>query len=378
MTTHQSLIENKPKTPDKASLSRRQVWYILLILAISAIAALPIIKRSSKPSQSPPAIAQQPVLEERTFPVMGTVAQYKLYGDKATVEVAADRVRDTFFKIEQLCNIFNPKSEISRLNQTAAERPFHCSPILWDLLQKSRTAYRLSHGAFDITARPLMLLWGFYRKRGDSLPSQAEIKATLHNVGLNQVVFDDKAHTVKFTHPGISFDLGGIAKGYAVDLAVAAVKKLGIKQGIINLAGNMYCFPVPFPNRKSYRIGIKDPKHKERLCGYVDLLNTSLATSGNYERYVTIKGKRYSHIMDVRDGRPISGMLSVTIITPSACVADYLSTSVFINGVDFARKVCQKIPGTQIFIIAEDHSGKIVRTALGNIWQLPNPQQVNR
>ena len=310
------------------------------------------------------------VIAERTFPVMGTIAQYKLCGEPKLVQQAADKVRDTFFEIEKLCNIFDKNSEISQLNHTAANKPFKCSSLLWAVLMESKSAYKLSHGAFDITARPLMKLWGFYRKRGDSLPTTAELKMALKNIGTNKVIFDEIAHTVKFSQPGISFDLGGIAKGFAVDQAVKAVKKLGINSGIINLAGNMYCFPEPFPQRQAYRIGIKDPLNKKQLCGYIDLLDCSLATSGDYERYVTIKGKRYTHIMDVRTGKPITKMLSVTVITPSACVADYLSTSIFINGKTFAKQICEKIPGTQVLIIQENDNGEPEQIKFGSSWQL--------
>lgn len=354
--------ENTMENANIPILSKKQTAICLVIVAIIGIVWMMIVPHSKTNNSK--------IMVERMFPVMGTIAQYKLYGDKKLVEQGAEQIRDIFFEVEKVCNIFKPNSEISRLNNSAATKPFKCSPLLWDVLMQSKQAYNISGGAFDITARPLMDLWGFYRKRGKSLPSATELTKALKNIGMNKVIFDKSNHTVKFTQSGVNFDLGGIAKGFAVDQAVAAVKKLGIKSGIINLAGNMYCFPVPFPRRKNYRIGIKDPKHKEQLCGYVDLLNSSLATSGNYERYVTINGKRYAHIMDVRTGKPVTKMLSVTVITPSACVADYLSTSIFINGKSFAKQVCKKIPRTQVLIIRENDAGNLEKIKFGTLWKL--------
>lgn len=310
-----------------------------------------------------------PSKAHRNYPVMGTMAELTLYGSKADAEKAADIVQDTFLEVEKVCNIFNPASEISMLNKTAYEKPFKCGKLLWDILMQSKRFHTLSGGAFDITVKPLMELWGFYRKAG-RLPSEKEISETLEKVGLDKVIFDEKLHTVKFTRPGLSFDLGGIAKGYAVDKAAEAVKKLGIKSGIINLAGNMYCFPVPPPGRKTFVIGIRNPLRKEEICGKVDMLGTSISTSGNYERYVVIDGVRYTHIMDLKKGTPVSDILSVTVITPLALDADLLSTSVFINGESFAREICARYPATSILIIRHP-PGKTEGTEIikiGGVW----------
>lgn len=312
---------------------------------------------------------QIPAKTQRTYPIMGTMAELTIYGKKEDAEKAADIVQDTFLEVEKVCSIFDPDSEISMLNKTAYEKPFKCGILLWDVLMHSKRFHTLSGGAFDITVKPLMELWGFYRKAG-KLPSEKEISETLENVGLDKVVFDERFHTVKFTRPGLSFDLGGIAKGYAVDKAAEAVKKLGITSGVINLAGNMYCFPVPPPGKKSFTIGIRNPLRKEEICGKADMLGTSISTSGNYERYVVIDGIRHTHIMDIRKGRPVNDMLSVTVITPLALDADALSTSVFINGESFAREICARYPATSILIIRHP-SGKTDGTEIikiGTTW----------
>ncbi len=340
-------------------LSRRQFLFpAVIILAALIIWSMQNMKKE----------AEQPSTE-RTYPIMGTMAQVTLYGDKKKTEAAADIIHDQLLEVEKICNIFDPESEISKLNKTAYKKPFKCGSLLWSVLTESRKAYDISEGSFDITAKPLMTLWGFYRKRKE-LPSHDEIKQALAKTGLNKVVFDDKERTVKFAVPGLSFDLGGIAKGYAVDYAAKAAREFGIKTGIINLAGNMRCFPVPPRGRKNFTLGIRNPLDKKIICGTIDLLGSSVATSGNYERYVTINKQQHTHIMNVKTGEPIKNMLSVTVVTPLALNADILSTSIFINGPEYARKVCSSIPATHALVIRRnpENPEKIETIKIGKIW----------
>jgi len=282
---------------------------------------------------------------------MGTVAQVKVFEPEPLAGRAVDKVQAVFLEVQDAFNVFDPKSELSRLNASAAAVPFKCSPSLWDMLKQARRAHAVSGGAFDVTVKPLMELWGFHCKRGDSLPDAVEIKAAAALVGLDKVVFDDAAHTVKFPVKGMAFDFGGIAKGYAVDLAADALKALGVKRALVNLGGNMYCFPEPPPGQDAYVIGVRDPLDKDNIRGVVELRDMAVATSGNYERYVTIQGKQYTHIVDPRAGLPVSDMLAVTVLTPRGVDSDYLSTTVFINGPDFARKLLPLYPRTSFLVI---------------------------
>ena len=270
--------------------------------------------------------------------MMGTRAAVAFYGDREEAENAAKAVRETFLRIQGICNLFDPASELSRLNATAAEKPFVCSEELWEVLTAAREAYEFSEGAFDITAKPLMDLWGFYRKRGDSLPSAAEIAEAKKRIGLNWVVFDDAHRSVRFPVPGMSFDLGGIAKGFAVDKAAEAVLALGVRRGIIDLGGNLRVLPEPPPGRTHYRIAIRDPHGGHAVLERkLEMLDQSVATSGDYERFVVIQGRKYAHIMNVATGEPATGMLAVTVVAPSALRADIYSTTAFIRGEAFIR-----------------------------------------
>ena len=338
---------NKCGCSEFKGISKKQYWMTLVIILLCALVWSYLNPGGSGPQST-----------ERKFVIMGTFARTVIYGKPALTEKASNTVREVFIRIEKTCNIFDPESEISRLNATACTKAFKCSPLLWAMFKSSRRAYDISGGTFDVSARPLMLLWGFYRKRGDTLPTTQEIRDAESKVGLNKAVFDDKNHTVKFTVPGMSIDFGGIAKGIAVQIAAEEIKSLGVKQGVIDLGGNMYCLGSPPAPKEFYVIGIRNPLEKNKACAKLLLCDQAVATSGNYERYRTIKGHHYTHIMNPKTGKPVEDMLSVTVVTPKAGDADVISTSVFINGVGFAKQICREKPDTGIFIIRRNPKDK--------------------
>jgi thiamine biosynthesis lipoprotein len=352
-------------------ISRNQLLISLLIIIVVGFVFMFIYEKISlqKPPTSPVSEAAVQITSvERVYPVMGTMATVKIYGPDEIADKAADKVQDVFQDVQDICNIFDPKSEIARLNASAADKPFRCTRMLWDLLQIARRAYEISDHSFDITVKPLMDVWGFYRSR-EMMPSEPEIKNAMKLVGLDKVIFNDKAHTVKFPVKGMAFDLGGIAKGFAVDMASEAVKNMGINSGAINLGGNIYCLPVPPPARSAYSIAVRNPMRKNEICGAVEVKDQALSTSGNYERYVMIGDKQYTHIIDAKKGVPVADMLAVTVITPKAVDADYLSTSIFINGLEFAEKIRKNYSRTSFLIIrrsAEASTPEIIK--IGSVW----------
>ena len=290
---------------------------------------------------------------EKTRLVMGNVPCTVVL-QAANAELAEKAASAAFSAVERVdnaCDDFNPESELSRLNATAYARPFKCSPLLWDIITKCRRYHEISGGAFDITISPLMSLWGFRRKRGE-LPGEDETKRALESVGFDKLRFDSENKTVAFTVSGMKLDLGGMAKGYAVDLAAEAVLALGVRSGIINLAGNARCLPEPFPGKTKYRVGVENPFDKTSIVDILDVLDASVATSGDYERFVILDGKRYSHIIDPRTGHPASGEHSATVLTPSASDADALSTTVFVNGPEFAREFNNEHPETKFVFVS--------------------------
>ena len=240
-------------------------------------------------------------------------------------------------------------SVMSVMSVAAADEPFACGELLWDVLAQARAFWRDSGGVFDVTIDPLMKLWGFHSKR-ETLPSEAEIAEAKRLTGLDKVVFDDETRTVKFTVPGMSINLGGIAKGYALDRAADAVRKLGVKTGWIEIGGNILALPKKSGGGK-YAAGIRNPFRKDDLLGRTALSDAAISTSGNYERYVVIDGKQYTHIIDPAAGLPVSGMDSVTVIADSGVASDALSTSIFIAGPDAVAGWTKRFPGLRVLIV---------------------------
>lgn len=256
---------------------------------------------------------------------------------------------EEFSKVEHLCNVFDPASELSRLNASASDKPFTCSPELYEILTAAREAYRVSEGGFDVTAGPLMKLWGFRRRQETpQLPAAPEIAAAKALVGLDKIKFDDAARTVYFTMPGISIDLGGIAKGWAADRAAKALEAHGITQGMVNIGGNLRSLPIPV-DPEGAKVAIRDPLDGGKNCAHIRLLAGAVATSGNYERFVEINGKRYAHIMDPATGMPVEGILAATVIAPTALQADWLSTTVFVRP-ELAGKIAEELPDVEIML----------------------------
>ena len=308
---------------------------------------------------------------ERRFPVMGTVCAFRLTGEagKSMEEMnqAADAIQDTFYKMEKLCNIFDEKSALSEINRKIKDYKIaECPGELWEIFREAGFFYSYTCGAFDVSISPLMRLWGFYRKKG-VLPASSAIAETRKNTGWDKFIFDGKKRTVALRAGSLAqMDLGGIAKGYALDKAAEKAAEMGIKRGLLDLGGNLRSLPLPpQKDRKNFLIGIRDPLGGSSWVENVEMPNNmSMATSGNYERYVVINNTRYTHILDARTGYPVTGMLSVTVLTSKGIHSDALSTSIFILGEDFAEKVCKEFPSTSVLLFREEN-GKIIRRGWG-------------
>jgi FAD:protein FMN transferase len=351
------------------SVKKNILFFIIIIVVLFAFIILYDRKNSSAISDGGNAYIETPAY--RTYPMMGTWAEISLYGNTEEVNKAFDRIQKVFNDVNNTCSRFKKDSELSQLNRTASEKPFKCDDMLWDILIKSKLFYEMSSGSFDITVPPLMELWGFYRKQ-NKIPSALEIKQVLKKVGLSKVVFNKRDHSVFFKTTGMKIDLGGIAKGYAVDLAYESVRSLNIKAGVINLGGNIRTFSSPPPGRKSYLIGVRDPFARNKIMnGTMKVLGKSLATSGDYEQYVIIDGERFTHIIDPRTGYPVKDMAADTIICKNALWADALSTSVFLNGEQFAQKIHEAFPEISILVVRgnKDVPSTIKIFKFGKIWE---------
>ena len=287
--------------------------------------------------------AEKPMRRSVTFTTMGTIARFDWYATEKVAGEATFAANAAFQQVVSACNLRDKKSELSRLNATADKEPFVCSDTLWGILTEARRAYQMSGGAFDITVKPLMDLWGFYRKR-ETLPPPGEIAAVRRLVGMERVIWDDAKHSVFFSVKNMALDLDGIAKGYALDRAAEAAMRCGVTQGVLDLGGNLRLL-APFPGQKSFSVGIRTPDGSRRTKPCEELANLAgnvgISTSGNYERFVVYQGKRYGHILDAKTGFPAEYRYSATVVAPDAVTADWMSTTCYLRP-DLAQEFRKK------------------------------------
>jgi thiamine biosynthesis lipoprotein len=324
------------------------------------LAACAAALRGCREPASPPSTAavREPRVYE--FPVFNTYATLKLWVVPEVADPVAREAMTSLRELHNRINLFDPESEISRLNRTAADAPFRCSDELWALLGECRRAWEETEGAFDVSVGPLMRLWGIHRKR-ETLPTDEEIAAALELVGLDRIVFDDDRHTVHFSRPGMYLDFGGIAKGYALQVVLGLLRERNVSPVLVDLGGNIGGTGTP-PGRDAFRIGIRNPFDTGDTLGTVQLRDRSIATSGNYERQIVIQGRTIQHIVDPRTGQPVANFAGVTILTPRPVNSDIFSTAVFVRGETLAQKLVERNPGTGIVLVRQGENQPDVQT----------------
>jgi thiamine biosynthesis lipoprotein len=243
-------------------------------------------------------------------------------------------------------------SELYRINLLAAKQPVKISQELFDLIQRSFYFSDISHGAFDITFASIGYRYD-YRKH--IKPTDAQIKAALKEINYHHIKLDPTNRTIRFDMAGVRIDLGGIAKGYAVDKSIDLLRKCGIKDAMVTAGGDSRI--IGDHDGRPWMIGIKDPRNKKDSIVAIPLVNTAISTSGDYERYFIKNGVRYHHILNPRTGKSVHSTRSVTIIGPDATTTDGLSTTIFVMGPKDGMALVEKLKGIDAVII--DNQGQI-------------------
>ncbi|MBC8551388.1 MAG: FAD:protein FMN transferase [Candidatus Brocadiales bacterium] len=312
---------------------------------------------------------QELTLFKKTALSMGTVFEVTIYtADKYIAEKTFNDVFQEINRLDYLMSNYKKESVLSELNKNASTEPAECNTELASVIEQSLQYSEITDGAFDITIGPLMKKWGFFKKEG-RIPGKEELEPILESVSYKNIIIEEKAikslskdlgtvKTVFFKNPGTQIDLGGIGKGYAVDRVTSVLKQNGISSALINFAGNIYTFGTP-PGKDSWVIGLQHPRESEGLLGTFEIKDKAVSTSGDYEKFFTIEGKRYSHIIDPRTGKPVEGIVSVTIVTDNATRADALSTGVFVLGLEKGMALIEKLPDVEGIIIYEDADSKL-------------------
>lgn len=236
-------------------------------------------------------------------------------------------------RLEKIFSIHNSDSELSRLNRAASTGPVKVSDELFYVIKKAAEYSPKTAGAFDITVKPLRDLWTDSGEKGQP-PDDKSIAEARSKTGIDSIDLDDKSGTVAFSGAGMAIDLGGIAKGYIVDRAIAVLKARGITSAIVNAGGDMYCMGSR-PDGSKWKVGIQNPRDKKDVVYDIMVMDKGVDTSGDYERYFSVGDRRYSHIIDPRSGLAVGdGIVSATTVADDSMTADVFATALCVLGED--------------------------------------------
>lgn len=256
-------------------------------------------------------------------------------------------------RIEKLLTTFSDDSETNRINNNAGIKPVPVSCETFDLISRSLKISKITQGAFDITYGSIdKKLWNFDQQM-TALPDEATAKKMVRLINYRNVVLDDETCTVFLREQGMRIGFGGIGKGYAAERAKQIMIGLGVESGVVNASGDLTAWGLQ-PDGKKWTIGIVNPDSSHQVFSYLEISGLAVATSGNYEKYVVIDGKKYSHTINPRTGLPVSGIKSVTIITTNAEIADAMATPVTIMGVYTGLDMINQMKDIEAVIIDDD------------------------
>ncbi|MDV3750316.1 thiamine biosynthesis protein ApbE [Elizabethkingia anophelis] len=298
------------------------------------------------------------VQRSRLITLMGSRFQITLVDkDSISAERNIDKAVAEITRIENLISEWRPETQISQVNQNAGIKPIKVDREVFDLTKKGLYFSKLTDGAFDISIVAMDKIWKFDDSM-DELPSEQAIKESVRNVGYRNIILDSTNSTIFLRNPGMKIGFGSIGKGYAADKTRDLMKSMGVKAGIIDASGDISTWGTQ-PDGKPWAIGINNPFNDHKMAAILYFKENSVTTSGSYEKYVEIHGKRYSHIMNPKTGYPSTGLTSVTITGPNATMANGFSTSVMVLGEKEGLKLLKQFPEYHYLLITD--KGKIVK-----------------
>jgi thiamine biosynthesis lipoprotein len=289
-------------------------------------------------SAAPARTQDLPVRYEATHRAMGTVFTVVAYGrDVRYLAQVANQAFEEIDRLDAQMSNYRPESELAGINRAAARQAVVVEPRLFQLIRDALRYSDETAGAFDITVGPLMKAWGLFRGQG-RLPSGWELSQVMTRVGYRRVKLDQDRRTISFAAEGVELDLGGIAKGYAVDQAVEILHSNGVTSALVSSGtSSIYALGAP-PEERAWKITLRNPYQADKVGDVVYLKNYSLSVSGSYEKFFRLGGKTYCHILDPRSGRPVENMLAAAVLAPRTVGSDALSTAFFVLGVEGSRK----------------------------------------
>ena len=309
----------------------------------------------------------RPIKKHRV--VMGTVVEITVIGrDGERVAAVIHEAFEEMARIEGLMSWKISDSEVSRINRWAGVKGVAVSPEVMTVIRRALAISMASEGYFDISIGTLIDLWGF-GEEGGHVPAMDDVKETLRSVNYRAIHVNEEASTVMLGNVGMRIDLGGIAKGYAVDRAFEVLNSRGYRNAIVNAGGDMRA-----GGRKArgpWVIGIQDPRDRSRLLATFDAVGISIATSGDYERYFVVDGVRHHHLLNPFTGFPARECRSVTILAEDTLSADGLATAVFVMGPERGIRFIEAMAGVEGLIVSAD-GGTIQSNGLKGKMRFPN------
>jgi thiamine biosynthesis lipoprotein len=286
--------------------------------------------------------------------IMGTRCAVEFWTEQpAAAEQLATAAFDEMRRIDRLMSTYKPDSELSRLNARKRAQPMVVSAELFGLIRDSLAYSRLSDGAFDVTYASVGYLYDFPSHRR---PSTLAVRRALPGVDYRHLKLDAPRRSVSFERAGMRVDLGGIAKGYAVDQAMAVLRRGGVTRAMVNAGGDTLIVGDRFG--KPWVVGIRDPNNRDQVVLRLPLSDTAISTSGDYERFFDEGGVRYHHIIDPKTGDSARLLRSATILAPTSVRADGLSTAVFVMGAERGLAMINKLDDVDAVVVTPD--GKVL------------------
>lgn len=292
---------------------------------------------------------------KRWMKLMGNHFELTVVGEEepwavARIEAGVKEIQ----RLEKLLTTYDEHSETSLINANAGLMPVEVSRETFELIERSIRISQITQGAFDITYGSIdRRLWNFDTTM-KTLPDKATAREMVKLINYRNIILDKDNTTVLLKEKGMRIGFGGIGKGYAAERAKAVMREMGVRSGVVNASGDLTTWGYQ-PDGKPWTIGIVNPDSAEQIFSSLDISDMAIATSGNYERYVIIDGKKYSHTINPRTGLPVTGIKSVTILCPNAEIADAMATPVMIMGIRAGLDMINQLQHIEAVLVDDDN-----------------------
>jgi thiamine biosynthesis lipoprotein len=290
-------------------------------------------------------------IHQKFLRLMGNSFALTVVEENAEIaEEHIDAAIDEIKRIEALLTTFSENSQTNLVNQQAGISPVRVDKEVFQLVQRSIRISELTQGSFDISYGSIdKSLWNFDLSM-KALPDKATAKASVRLINYRNILLDEADSSIFLKEKGMRIGFGGIGKGYAAEMSKSLLIKRGVKAGVVNAAGDLTTWGKQ-PDGKEWTVGIADPTIRDRSFSSICISNMAIATSGNYEKYVVIDGKKYSHTIDPKTGFPVTGIKSATIICPNAELADAMATPIMVMGVAVGLDLVNQLPNMACIIV---------------------------